>query len=54
MFGDYTASLNAESDYGLQSRDVFDGALSDLSCHRELENIAAASAGTLFNRKKLA
>ena len=35
MFGDLTARLNAESDYGLQSRDVFDGALSDLSCHRD-------------------
>ena len=51
MFGDYTASLNAEFDYGLQSRDVFDGALSDLSCHRELENIAAASAAISGPRK---
>ena len=28
--------LGSQSDHGLQSRDVFDGALSDLSCHREL------------------
>ena len=51
MFGDYTASLNSEADYGLQSRDVFDSALSDLSCHRELENIAAASAAISGPRK---
>ena len=52
MFGDYTASLNyGLPNYGLQSRDVFDGALSDLSCHRELENIAAASAAISGPRK---
>ena len=28
--------LGSQSDHGLQSRDVFDGALSDLACHREL------------------
>ena len=36
------------------TRDIFDGALSDLSCHRELENIAGAARAAISRPRKLA
>ena len=38
----------------LITRDVFDGALSDLSCYRELENIAAGARAAISRPRKLA